>query len=387
VARFVRSRGARVGLVASLLAVTSFAGAVPVGAASSIRVTTPYPAVAVAPGAKVSLDISIDTDAPGRVGVRVANVPTGWIATLRGGGYAVDSIESNGSSATKLTLDVTVPAEATGTQRLNVVAVQGGASTTLPIDIRIEAAVAGSISMTTDTPELKGASDATFKFTLNLKNDTPDEQTFTVTSQGPVGWTVDTQVGSQAQAASVVIQAGSSSTVTVNAKPASDAEAGKYPIAVEATGGSQTAHVDLSVEITGSYAMTLSTQNGVLSTNASAGSVTDLTLVVANGGTAPIAGAAVTANAPGGWTVTFDPATVDVPANGSANVVAHMTPSSDAIAGDYMTTFKATADTASASADVRVTVQTSPLWGAVGIGIIALVLIGLLWVFRQFGRR
>jgi uncharacterized membrane protein len=95
----------------------------------------------------------------------------------------------------------------------------------------------------------------------------------------------------------------------------------------------------------------------------------------------------MSADAPSGWTVTCDPATVDVPSKGSANVVAHMTPSGDAIAGDYMTTFKATADTANASAEVRVTVQTSPLWGVVGIGIIALVLIGLLWVFRQFGRR
>ena len=40
-----------------------------------------------------------------------------------------------------------------------------------------------------------------------------------------------------------------------------------------------------------------------------------------------------------------------------------MTPSSDAIAGDYVTTFKATAPVANAEADVRVTIQTSLLWG------------------------
>jgi uncharacterized membrane protein len=36
---------------------------------------------------------------------------------------------------------------------------------------------------------------------------------------------------------------------------------------------------------------------------------------------------------------------------------------------------------------VRTTVQTSTIWGYVGLGLIAVVVIGLLLVFRQFGRR
>jgi len=388
VAWYVRSRVARFALAMSMVSVVTALAVVPVVAADSISVTTPYPAVAVAPGAKVDLDVSIKTTNGGRVNLSVTGAPDGWDATLRGGGFAIESVDTTANTAVKITLSVTVPAAATGgTQRISVVARQGSAVTTLPIDIRVEPNVAGSISMTTDTPELKGASDASFKFTLTLKNDTPDDQTFTVASTGPDGWTIDTQVGSQAQAASVVIQAGSSSSVTVTAKPASDAAAGKYPIAVDAKAGTLTAHSDLSVEITGSYDLSLSTPDGRLNTNASAGSATDLTLVLTNGGTADIQGAAMTADAPNGWTVTFNPATVDVPAKGTAQTVAHMTPSGDAIAGDYVATFKATAPTANASADIRVTVNTSLLWGAVGIGIIALVLIGLLWVFRQFGRR
>ena len=52
-----------------------------------------------------------------------------------------------------------------------------------------------------------------------------------------------------------------------------------------------------------------------------------------------------------------------------------------------MTTFKATAPEANASADIRVTIETSALWGAIGIGLIALVLIILWLTFRRFGRR
>ena len=103
--------------------------------------------------------------------------------------------------------------------------------------------------------------------------------------------------------------------------------------------------------------------------NATAGSATDLTLTLTNTGTADIDGAAMSATAPTGWTVKFDPATVTVPAGKQVNVVAHVTPSVDAIAGDYVTTFKATAPVASASTDIRVTIETSLLWGIVGIGL------------------
>jgi uncharacterized membrane protein len=95
----------------------------------------------------------------------------------------------------------------------------------------------------------------------------------------------------------------------------------------------------------------------------------------------------MTASSPTGWKVEFDTPSVTVPAGKEVQVVAHVTPSSDAIAGDYVTTFKATAPVATAEADVRVTIQTSLLWGIVGIGLIALVLIGLWWTFQRYGRR
>ena len=76
-----------------------------------------------------------------------------------------------------------------------------------------------------------------------------------------------------------------------------------------------------------------------------------------------------------------------VPAQGDAQVTAHLTPSGNAIAGDYVTTFKASSDVANANAEMRVTIETSLLWGVVGVGLIALVLAGLWWTFRRYGRR
>ena len=103
---------------------------------------------------------------------------------------------------------------------------------------------------------------------------------------------------------------------------------------------------------TGSYKLALSTGDGRLNLNATAGSASDLTLAVSNTGTADVEAATLSATAPSGWTVTFTPETVTAPAGGApVNVVAHVTPASDAIAGDYVATFKVTAPVASATTD------------------------------------
>jgi uncharacterized membrane protein len=371
-----------------MVGLVMLAAAPGMSAAGEITLSTPFPAIAVAPGSAPSFEISVTTQDPGRVALTVGSVPTGWTAVLRGGGFTIDGVESDGSKATVVTLNVTVPADAAeGTQRINVRGTIAGASTTLPVDIRVAPNAAGDISLTTDIPQLKGASDATFPFSLTLTNDTPEDLPFSVAANGPAGWTVTAQVGTQAQAASVVVKAGSTSTVTVSAKPSDGTAAGTYPITVDATSGSRSAHAELAVEITGSYKLALTTQDQRLNLSATAGSVSDMTLTLSNTGTADIEAVAMSATSPTGWKVEFDPSTVTVPAGTDIQVVAHVTPSSDAIAGDYVTTFKATAPVAIASADIRVTIQTSLLWGVVGIGLIALVLIGLWWTFQRYGRR
>ena len=67
---------------------------VPAGAsaADSLTLTTPYPAVAVAPGTKVSFDLTIQTPTSERVGLAVKSTPPGWTASLFGGGFIVDGV-------------------------------------------------------------------------------------------------------------------------------------------------------------------------------------------------------------------------------------------------------------------------------------------------------
>ena len=67
---------------------------------------------------------------------------------------------------------------------------------------------------------------------------------------------------------------------------------------------------------------------------------------------------------------------------------AQIKPSGDAIAGDYNLTISATGDpSATDSMQIRYTVETSILWGVVGVALIVAVVGGVWWVFQRYGRR
>ena len=50
-------------------------------------------------------------------------------------------------------------------------------------------------------------------------------------------------------------------------------------------------------------------------------------------------------------------------------------------------TFSASGGDVTDQVEIRVTIETSPIWGFIGIGLIVAVLGGLWWVFRTYGRR
>ena len=370
----VRSRLARVALVASMLGLASLAGAAPVGAADAITLTTPYPAIAVAPGATPSFDISVKTATPGRVDLLVGTVPDGWTALLHGGGYTIDSVESpDGTPGDQVTLNVTVPADAAGgTQRIDVKGTTaGGASATLTVELRVSPNAAGDVTLTTDFAAPQGRverdvhvhADAHQRHARRPPIQRVGDWSGRLDRHGPDGLA---GAGGQRCRQGRQHEPGHRHGQALERRrrrrlPDRGRRHEREPVGARTTSRST---------ITGSYSLTLSTTDRRLNTNATAGSTTDLTLVVANNGTADVAGAAMSATAPSGWTVKFDPATADVPAGQQVQVVAHVTPSADAIAGDYVTTFKATAAEANASTDIRVTIETSVLWGAIGIGLI-----------------
>ncbi|MBP1705147.1 MAG: hypothetical protein H6Q36_886, partial [Chloroflexi bacterium] len=342
-------------------------------AAEPLSVTTPYPAVSVAPGSKASFNLTVSATEPLRVDLALAGVPEGWTASLRGGGYVVDGVLAEPGAPAEVRLDVTVPADAAARPyRLTVTASSGGLRSTLPIDVTVSESAAGSVTLTTDFPSLKGPSSTVFQFNLTLKNDTAQDLTFSLNAQGPTGWTVTAQPTSQSQAATFQVNAGDSAGISVKADPPSDAAAATYPVQVTATSSAGTVGGELQVEITGQYAMTLTTPDGRLNASGQAGSLIARTLTIVNTGTAPLTSVTMSESLPADWTVTYDPADpiASIPAGQQVTVTANLVPAANAIAGDYVATFRASssAESVSASADIRVTIETSLTWLIVGAG-------------------
>ena len=387
---------ARKPAVALATAAVLLVGLVPTAAAASVTVTTPYPSIAVAPGSKASFDLSVTADQDGTVNLAVLGVPQGWKATLHGGGFVVQGVSVTAGKASTARLDVDIPGDTTATNGdLRVEANFGGDKDVLPIRILVNADVAGDITLTTPSPTLTGSSDAPFTFDLTLTNGSAEDQTVSATATGPQGWTVTTKLA-QANAASTVVKAGSTTTITVTATPPQGAPAGHSELDVTVTAGSKTIPGKLGIDITGTYTLSLETPNQLVSARGAAGSAMTQPVKVKNTGTGDLTNVKLTSSAPTNWKVTFDAADAtipSIPAGQEVNVTATITPSGEAVTGDYKVTISAAseasagASAASADLDMTFTVETSPLWLVAGLGLIAAIVVGLFYVFRTYGRR
>lgn len=383
-----RGRGVRYGVAAACavaLLLPGVAGAQP----APPGITTPYPAVAVEPGATATFDLDLTTAGPQRVDLAVGEVPEGWTADFSGGGFTVDGVTAGTDPPPELTLDVDVPVDAAqGSYQLVITATAGGAATQLPLSLRIADAVGGGSNLTAEATSLRGDAEASFSFTLTLANDTPQETTYALEAVGPEGWIVSVQPSAASLAATVTVPPGEETTLTAMADPPEGVAAGSYPITVRATGGSAPAELELGVEVTGTTSLTFSTPDDRLNAEVVAGRGTAVPLVITNSGSAPLSGVTPSSTPPQGWEVTYEPATLEpIPAGGTGSFTATITPPAGTVAGDYVVPLSAGPPEATEQLELRTTVRSSGVFGLVGIALIALAVAGLLVVFQRFGRR
>jgi uncharacterized membrane protein len=359
-------------------------------AAEGLTLTTPYPALTVSPGTDVTFNLAVETTAPARVDLSLSGVPASWTAEMHGGGFVVGAVQTDGDKSTDVRLDVTVPEDATGTTRITVTASSTGSVVTLPLDIKVEVNAGGAVTVKPDYPAQRGPANQSFTFNLSIDNGKEQDLSYNATGEGPAGWTVDVTLTGQAQAVNGTVKAGSTASVAVKITPAANTTAQTYQNAVVVTVGDEQFPIELAVEVTGSYSLVLSTPTQLLSARGPSGSATTQTFRITNTGTAPVTGVTVSVTPPTDWKVTFAPETTDSIAPGAfADIVATITPSGDAIAGDYALTFTAKGKEASAtdSAEVRFTVESSIIGGLIGVVLILAAIGGLWWVFRTYGRR
>lgn len=354
-----------------------------------VQLLTPYLGVAVEPGDTTTFDLELVAADGAEVTLQVSDVPDGWDARIRGGGFLVDRVLFDEDLSHNLRLEADVPADTPeGTYEMSVSATDGDTSDQLVFEMLVAEAAGGEVTLNAEFPALVGPSDIDFSFSLDLSNETTEEIQFGLQARGPSGWQVTARPSGQTRASTVTVTPGASERITVEVDPPDFTAAGTYPVVVQAGGSGETATTELTVEITGTFDLALVTPDERLNLEVEAGQSAELPLLVVNQGTAPISGVSLSATPPTEWEVSFSEETIDVIEPGArAEVTATVTPASNAISGDYRLTMQARTPETSDSVEVRASVETSAIWGLVGVGVILVALASLVIVFRRFGRR
>ena len=356
----------------------------------SLSITTNYPSQLAELGESVTINLKVHSgDKPQTVDLEMAEIPAGWEASFRGGGRVIKSVfvEANSSSSVDLRLEPPKQPKS-GTFNFIVAAKSEHGDVQLPITLIVQEKVPASLLFDADLPTIKGSPTTTFRYTTTLKNEGDQELMINLTIDTPTGFLAKFKLSGQ-EVTSFPLDPNQSKTITVELEPLVEVPAGSYPFRVYANGGDLQASLDLTAEVTGQYDLTISGLDGRLSGKANAGKETTLQILLQNTGTAPAQGVELSSSEPSGWTVTFDPEVIaEIPAGERTEVKAVIKPAEKTVAGDYMLTIKArSADGVTESAEFRITVTTSTLWGVVGIALIAVAVGVVALAVMRFGRR
>ena len=357
-----------------------------------------YNNITVGPGQEFEMDAEVvnPRKASVRVTLETTSLPEGWTAGFhsRYPSFPVGGIMVQGGKNTTLELKVKLPDNVEpGDYELGVTAKdsKGEKTENVKVAFRVSAKKVdtGGLKMESQYPVLSGTSDQTFKFGIDLKNETDNPLTTALAAQAPPGWVVrikpqfeDTQISS------IALKKDSSETLSVEIQPPQLGDPGDFPIVVRARSGNFTAQADLKVTLAGTRVLNMGTATGRLNAAVTAGEESQIDFLIGNAGTAPLNNLAFISSKPDQWEVNFNPDKVDSLNPGEVREVKmEITAPDRAVAGDYMLAVTTNSPESSKSIDFRVTVSTPTIWGWIGAFIVAVVVLALAAVFIRLGRR
>lgn len=357
-----------------------------------IYLLTDYPAVTVRPGttSTISLRLQNYNLPPERLALTVGGVPSGWTATMLGGGQPVAAAMAATNSNASLQLRLDVPQSAAmGTTNLTIEAKGEGTNVTLPIAVTLAKDLPAKLSVTPQLPELRGTARSNFEYQVAIKNDSGKRLVVALAADAPRNFeTSFTEAYGSQELNAVPIDAGQSKDVKLKVRPPNTIGAGRYPVAMRATAEDAEAKADMALEVTGQPRLDITGRDGLVSARATAGAETSIPVLVTNSGTAPADQIELAGTAPSGWKITFEPKQIDrIAPNANQEVQALVTPAAKAITGDYVTTVRATSRGESANSNFRITVMTATQWWIAGAGIIGIALLVMVGAVARFGRR
>jgi uncharacterized membrane protein len=360
---------------------------------TGVFLTTRYPAFTIRAGEATTIDLSLHDYGrpPQTLPLSVDGLPAGWKATVLGGGQPVAAATALPDTDVPLQLKLEPAADAKpGTYPVTVKGTGEGDPLILALAVTIGEQLPAKLTATTQLPALRGTATSSFQYKISIANDSGRDSTVSLQADAPQGFeTSFTEAYGSQQITAIPIQAGKSKDVQLSVTPPHNAAAGNYPINASFSGDGASAQLNLAATITGQPRLSLVGDDGRLSGSATAGESTTFNLVLHNSGSEAAQGIDLSASPPAGWKIAFDPKAIPALAAGASQPVqAVVSPAAKAIAGDYQATFRASGKpAASASAEYRITVETSTRWGLIGLAIIAAAVLIVVATVVRFGRR
>jgi uncharacterized membrane protein len=363
-----------------------------------IAIYSDFSGVVVPVGESVRMELTVENK--GRqdeiVALKLTNVPKGWKASLKGGSFTVTGVAVPDGKTRTLSFSAEPDKGLSpGTYQFGIEGVTPdtklAANYTIAVITRERSRLGGDdIQITTSYPVLRGQTDATFEFSLDVNNKTDADRTFNLAAQAPEKWEINFKPGyEQKQISSLRIRGNSNQTVAVSVTPPKDTTAGEYPILVRISSGESKAEAKLMVVLTGIYKLEAATPTGILSTEAVTGKPTTVSLLVKNTGSAVNRNVNLSSFKPENWKVEFKPEKLEALDPGQLKQVeATITPAATALVGDYSVGLMVDGEKSSSkTVEMRVTVKAPTAWGWIGVGLIAVVIGGMGGLFAWLGRR
>ncbi len=228
-------------------------------------------------------------------------------------------------------------------------------------------------------------------YSLKIKNLQPQENIYRLSASGlPANWYArfKSDASSQEDLAEVVLAPNAERNLVIEIVPPYSVSAGDYNFTASiTTPEGSTISKDLMLRLKSSVSMDMLV--GKLGYDAKPGEAFNIDVSVQNTGN----GAALTnvyleTKAPDGWTVQVTPnKTASLTAGKYQVFRVTVTPPGNIVPSDYDVTITAKCDQAEKEKDFRITVTVDSWVPYIGGGIILVVVVGLLLVYRKYGRR
>jgi uncharacterized membrane protein len=353
-----------------------------------------FPGKTITPGGTVKFQLKIrnPTDVEQRFSFSINPQPPGWLISVKSSsGETVSDVELDGGGSVDLIVEISTPSTVnSGEYYFTFSAESQNISESLPLRLIVERPKP-CIELTATPPYLDVYAGSSARFKLVVSNTGGYDQLLNLTVESsPEGLNIRFEDSNKQEITKVYVEAGKSKEFYVVASIPKGFKLGIYNFTVSVSNSDVRKFASLILNVLGVYEITVTNQNFYTSLNVGGEGTFDLT--VKNTGTQDVTNVRVVAVAgsiPNGFSVNIAPNYIaSLKTDEEATFTITITTEADVNAGNYYIDFNVLSDQAEAkSFTLRVEVFHETSWILYGGILIVAAVIGLIIIYRRFGRR